>query len=111
MCTDPAPKTSEAADYLATTKFGPPRFALGQIVATRAVASFFNLHGINAMEYLRLHARCRYGEVSIGDASANDEAVRNGGRVLSAYPISGRVVWVITEADRSSTCLLFPSEY
>ncbi len=33
-------------------------------------------------------------------------------RLLSGYPVDeGRRVWVITEADRSSTCLLLPSEY
>ena len=32
-------------------------------------------------------------------------------RLLSSYTIAGERVWIITEADRSSTCLLFPSEY
>jgi hypothetical protein len=39
--------------------------------------------------------------------------VERGFRVLSSYPIgeAGAKVWIITEADRSSTCLLLPSEY
>ena len=33
-------------------------------------------------------------------------------RVLSAYrTYLGTKLWVITEADRSSTCLLLPEEY
>ena len=35
-----------------------------------------------------------------------------GERVLSAYTLGdGTVVWIITEADRSSTCILRPDEY
>jgi hypothetical protein len=31
---------------------------------------------------------------------------------LSAYAIQGgRKIWVITEADRSSACILLPEEY
>jgi hypothetical protein len=48
----------------------------------------------------------------------NDEAVAHEGnpdlrtRVLSAYRTNrSDRIWIITEADRSSTCLLLPSEY
>lgn len=36
----------------------------------------------------------------------------HGFRLLSAYtlPTSHRI-WIITEADRSSTCILLPEEY
>jgi hypothetical protein len=38
--------------------------------------------------------------------------VKHGLRILSSYSLpTGAKVWVITEADRSSTCLLLPSEY
>jgi hypothetical protein len=32
---------------------------------------------------------------------------------MSSYPLNerGEKLWVITEADRSSTCLLLPEEY
>jgi hypothetical protein len=43
---------------------------------------------------------------------ANDRALRDGGRLLSAYRTArGTRLWVITEADRSSTCILLPEEY
>jgi hypothetical protein len=33
-------------------------------------------------------------------------------RILSAYHLKdGTKIWIITEADRSSTCILLPSEY
>ena len=35
------------------------------------------------------------------------------GAILSPYPLKedSRKVWIITEADRTSTCLLLPEEY
>ena len=42
----------------------------------------------------------------------NDEAVQNGSRLLSSYRLrSGETIWIITEADRSASTLLLPSEY
>jgi hypothetical protein len=42
----------------------------------------------------------------------NDEALVNGERLLSAYQtLKGVKIWIITEADRSSTCCLLPAEY
>ena len=50
--------------------------------------------------------------MSKGDAKLNDEAVSCGECVLSAYKtLKGVKLWIITEADRSSTCLLLPEEY
>lgn len=45
------------------------------------------------------------------DAEANRYAVVVGARILSSYRIANERVWIITEADRSATTLLFPSEY
>lgn len=46
------------------------------------------------------------------DRTANDAALTSGGRLLSANRTRlGDRVWAITEADRSSTCLLLPDEY
>ena len=47
------------------------------------------------------------------DWAANDRALKDGERLLSAYalPETGEKVWVITEWDRSATTLLLPSEY
>jgi hypothetical protein len=53
-----------------------------------------------------------WGVVDAEDKQANDEALKSGERLLSAYVIkSGERVWVITEADRSATTLLLPDEY
>ena len=43
---------------------------------------------------------------------ANELALRQGMRILSAYVLStGDRIWIITEADRSVTTLLTPEEY
>jgi hypothetical protein len=88
-----------------------PLFQLGQIVATRGVLKHLERHGILADPYLRRHARGDWGDVPPEDALANGHAVKHGARILSSYEVAGRRVWLITEADRSSTTLLFPSEY
>ncbi len=98
------PKTNSAT-------FSSPRFALGQIVATPAVLEHLERHGVNASEYLNRHVRGDWGDVPSEDAKENELAVSRRLRLLSSYTIAGKRVWIITEADRSSTCLLFPSEY
>ena len=91
--------------------FLPPRFTLGKIVATSAVLEHLERHGVNASEYLNRHVRGDWGDVPSEDAKENDFAVTRRLRLLSSYTIAGERVWIITEADRRSTSLLFPSEY
>lgn len=46
------------------------------------------------------------------DRAVNQAALAEGGRLLSAFVLpSGTRVWMITEADRSQTTALLPSEY
>lgn len=88
-----------------------PLFPMGQIVATPAVADYFAAHGINPLDYLRRHAHGDWGDVPPEDATANQVSIKSGTRILSSYTVASETVWIITEADRSSTTLLFPSEY
>ena len=88
-----------------------PRFALGHIVATPAVLEHLERHGVNANEKKNSQMRGDRGDVPSEDAKENEFAVTRRLRLLSSYTIAGERVWIITEADRSSTCLLFPSEY
>ena len=94
-----------------STTFLSPRFALGQIVATPAVLEHLEQHGVNASEYLNRHVRGDWGDVPPEDAAENEFAVNHRLRLLSSYMIAGERVWIITEADRSVSTLLFPSEY
>lgn len=87
-------------------------FKLGQIVTTDG--AFELLQGDIELAYMLLmrHQAGDFGDICAEDRGLNAEAVRLGGRILSAYklPAAG-TLWVITEADRSSTTLLLPSEY
>ncbi len=48
------------------------------------------------------------------DARENALSLREGFRLVSSYPVGddpAARVWIITEADRSATLLLLPTEY
>ena len=63
-------------------------------------------------EFLAKHARGEWGDLDAFDIEANRAAIRDGSRILSSYSTRlNEVIWVITEADRTSTCLLLPCEY
>lgn len=63
-------------------------------------------------EFLALHQNGDYGIVGNEDWQENDLSVIEDFRILSAYKTEKDVkVWVITEADRSATTILLPSEY
>jgi hypothetical protein len=88
------------------------KFRLGKIVATPGALQALEEAGQSALDFVSRHARGDWGEVDAEDKRANEDALRDGDRILSAYRTKlGERVWVITEADRSSTTLLLPSEY
>lgn len=88
-----------------------PRFPLGQVVATPAALRILEAHQMSPQWLLALHASGVWGDVDADDQAANERAVVHGGRILSAYQLGDDRLWVITEADRSSTCILPPADY
>jgi hypothetical protein len=98
-----------------------PKFDLGQLVATAAVHEAEDPQDIAAA--LDRHVRGDWGDLDAHDVSVNNHALADpaqaladpdhGGRLLSSYvlPSTGHRVWVITEADRSVTTVLYPHEY
>ena len=97
---------------------GRAKFSLGQIVATQGAVSACSNQRLLAC--LVRHARGDWGVVCAEDAATNDAALRDGTRLLSAYPIDPskpskgfgeNTLWIITEADRSATTFLLPEEY
>jgi hypothetical protein len=85
------------------------RFPLGQVAVT-ANASL-RLTTEEVLTALRRHASGDCGDLCPEDTLANDTAVQQGGRLLSAYGQGASRFWVITEADRSVTTLLLPQDY
>jgi hypothetical protein len=89
-------------------------FPLGSVVATPGALSLLTDAGVNPAEPLQRHRRGDWGEVPDEDARENELSVGRGFRILSSYRVGTNKeerIWVITEADRSSTCLLLPEEY
>jgi hypothetical protein len=87
-------------------------FELGQVVMTMGVEAM----EIDAMSFLTRHHRGDWGEMDAGDWQRNDQAVKEGTRIFSAYTmVTGdgqkERIWIITEADRSCTTILRPDEY
>jgi hypothetical protein len=67
---------------------------------------------ISPLVLLARHTRGDWGDVDLHDRKANDDALIHGDRLFSVYELpTGVTLWVITEADRSSTCILLPNEY
>ena len=88
------------------------RFALGQTFITPGAEEALQIAGQTAIEFLRRHMSCDFGDLSEDDLQENALALKHGFRLLSAYcTAKGQKIWLITEADRSSTTVLLPSEY
>lgn len=88
------------------------KFPLGQVVATPGALEALAEAGQTPAFFLDKHSQGDWGKVCKGDKRLNDEALVNGERLLSAYrTLKNARIWIITEADRSSTCLLKPEEY
>jgi hypothetical protein len=118
------------ADGLTPTESRRSRFPLGKLYATPGALSALAEIGVSqkplsvqfaddqanamtlALPYMRRHACGDWGDVDAEDAEANAEALECGSRLLSAYQLeSGERLWIITEADRSSTTILLSGEY
>jgi hypothetical protein len=87
------------------------KFELGQIVATPAALARAEEQELDVIGLLARHALGDWGDLDPADKRANEEALRHGSRLLSAYGEGERKLWIITEADRSSTCVLRPEDY
>ncbi len=63
------------------------------------------------LDSLRRHAHFDWGDLSDDDKRENDYSLDKHLRILSAYQQGDWKIWIITEADRSATTILFPDEY
>ena len=89
-----------------------PLFTLGQLVATPGALAALEKAGQQPGDFLVRHVTGDLGDVPPEDVKENELSLQHGFRLLSAYRTgAGEKLWVITEADRSSTCILLPEEY
>ena len=95
----------------------PTALPLGHVVATPGALDVVRAHGLDVLDLVHRHASGDWGDVSDHDARANDRSAQEETRVLSAYDLpssggrAGGRLWVLTEADRSATTVLLPSDY
>lgn len=88
------------------------RFPLGQTVATPGAIEALARAEQSAFEFIARHQRADWGDLCDEDKQENEFSVDKELRIFSAYHTKlGEKIWIITEADRSATTVLLPSEY
>ncbi len=94
------------------------KFPVGQVLATPGAIQACGQELL--AKCFGRHVQADWGIVCQEDAMTNDDALKHGNRILSAYAIDEEkpskgwgenTVWIITEADRSATTILLPREY
>ncbi len=87
-------------------------FPLGDVFLKVGANEAFEESNQLPNEFISKHQKGEWGIICEDDKKENDFSVKEGFRILSAYKTARDVkLWVITEADRSSTTVLLPSEY
>jgi hypothetical protein len=90
------------------------KFALGKIFSSAGVNEIM-IHDPSFMQFvnrsLARHAEGDWGDLPEEDKKENELSLREGFRLFSAYKNDEHKIWIITEADRSVTTVLFPEEY
>ena len=93
------------------------KFALGRVLATPGALRAMEASGQEPAFFLDRHVIGDWGVVCPDDAQLNDEALKDGARIISAYStLKGVKLWIITEAtdgkgQRPATTIMLPSEY
>jgi hypothetical protein len=83
---------------------------LGRLLITPAAKAI--LHQDDLLIALNRHSQGDWGTVGPEDRAENDLSLKAGFRILSAYETkAGETFWIITEADRTATTVLLPSDY
>jgi hypothetical protein len=110
-------KVSMNNNHTRTSTMPAVRFSLGQILATPGALETLEDSDQSPGDFLTRHMRGDWGELCEDDRQLNDEAIKDGSRILSAYrTLKGKKIWIITEATdeqgkRVATTILLPEEY
>jgi len=92
-------------------------FKPGRVVATPGALEALERAGQSLWEFMARHITGGWGIVDAEDTEANNQSLKDGSRLLSAYLLStGEKIWIITEAEddhgnREATTATLPSEY
>jgi len=101
------------AVFLPLLRGGP--FPLGQLAMSMQICDAVAKDEEFAkfvMSCMKRHASGDWGDLDKEDKAENELSLKQGFRIFSSYNCGPRgKVWVITEADRSATTVLFPEEY
>jgi hypothetical protein len=96
----------------ATATQSKTRFPLGRVFLTPGAIDALEEASQMPDEFLSRHVQLEQGELGAADHKENLFSVDKSLRIFSAYKTGkGEKIWVITEADRSATTILLPSEY
>ena len=93
------------------------RFNLGRVLCTPGALEALDRNAVSPVPYLARHLGGDWGELCEEDLLANEEALKNGARLLSAYHLPDETkIWILTEAvnergKREVTTVLLPEEY
>lgn len=92
------------------------KFDLGQVVVTKDVEEKMKEdHSFSVFVQVSIgrYVHRDWGQTCDEDAKANNRAIQNGERIRAVYkqPRTDTTIWIITEADRSVTTILFLDEY
>ena len=83
---------------------------LGKTIITRIAQDTLNAEDVQRS--MTRHENGDWGDMPISDKNSNDVALLCEDRIVSSYADrNGAKFYIITEADRSITTVLLPSEY
>ena len=94
-----------------------PKFQIGRLLATPGALEELQKANVSVHELLSRHSQTDWGDVDPDDAELNNEALKDGSRLLSAYVLpTGVRLWIVTEptddrGQREATTCLLPEEY
>lgn len=91
-----------------------PKFDPGTCNATPAAIEAMYVAKVDPLTLLIRHVTGDWGDLCADDRQANEAALRHEARIFSKYVLDADAdvsVYVITEADRSSTTILLPADY
>ena len=86
-------------------------FPCGALTFSRAVAPLVRAGRLAPTLYFRRHTRGDWGDVNVQQWQANSTALQSGASLESHYVIHpGLAIRIVTDAQRSATVIVLPSE-